>query len=215
MLSSLPPGVAMTSSTLRAVFLCLVLAFGPTACLSSDAPNLATEDLTEPAGLGGAYYATAFPYDPADDPGTLGAVVEPLGQRIYRLTFAEGERKDAPVLLRLLKLNDGRLLGVFTDPDPAKGALYTIVSRASNGAWVFSNVAFRPDRRTRILRDALTRHGASAVAFSDAHDEIKGSLSAANLRALFADPDFTSALTTERGFRLSSMARGITTNPLD
>jgi hypothetical protein len=205
----------MKSSALRAVFLCLMLVFGPAACLSSDAPSLSAEDLTEPAGFGGAYFGTAFPYDPSDDPGTIDAMVEPIGDRSYRLTFTEGERKDAPVLLRMLKLNDGRLLGVFTDPDPAKGALYTIVSQASNGAWVFSNVEFKPDMRNSVLRNALTRHGASAVDFDDAHDEIKGSLTAANLRALFSDPDFASAVTTERGFRLSSMARGITANPLD
>jgi hypothetical protein len=205
----------MKSSALRAAFLSLALALGLTACLSSEAPNLSAEDLTEPAGFGGAYFATAFPYVPSDDPGTLDALVEPIGDRTYRVTFTEGERKDAPVLLRMLKLNDGRLLGVFSDPDAAKGALYTIVSQASNGAWVFSNVEFKPESRGRVLRDALTRHGASGVDFDDAHDEIKGSLTAANLRALFSDPAFTAALTTERGFRLSSMSRGITANPLD
>jgi hypothetical protein len=205
----------MKSSAFRAAFLSLALAFGLTACLSSDAPNLSTEDLTEPAGFGGAYFATAFPYVASDDPGTIDALVEPIGERTYRITFAEGEHKDEPVLLRMLKLNDGRLLGVFSDPDPAKGAVYTIVSRASNGAWVFSNVEFKPESRDHVLRDALTRHGATGVDFDDTHDEIKGSLTTANLRALFSDPDFTAAVATERGFRLSSMARGITANPLD
>jgi hypothetical protein len=195
--------------------LSLAVAFGVSACLSSDAPTLATEDLTEPAGFAGAYFGTAFPDDPSDDTGTIDALVEPIGDRTYRLTFTEGERKDAPVLLRMLNLNDGRLLGVFTDPDPAKGALYTIVSQASNGSWVFRNIEFKPESRGRALRDALTRHGASAVAFDDAHDEIKGSLTAANLRALFSDPDFAGALAMERGFRLSSMSRGVTANPLD
>jgi|AraplaMF_Col_mMF_1032025.scaffolds.fasta_scaffold00012_217 hypothetical protein len=205
----------MRSSALRAVFFVLVLLFGPTACLSSDAPNLSTEDLAELAGFGGAYFATGFPHESSDDPGTLDALVEPISDRTYRLTFTEGERKDAPVLLRMMKLNDGRLLGVFTDPDPAKGALYTIVSQASNGGWVFRNVEFNPERRDRVLHDALTRHGASAVDFGDAHDEIKGSLTAANLRALFSDPDFAGALTMERGFRLSPMARALSANPLD
>jgi hypothetical protein len=203
------------SSALRAVFLSLAVAFGVSACLSSDAPTLTTEDLTEPAGFDGAYFGAAFPDDASDDTGTIGALVEPIGDRTYRLTFTEGERKDAPVLLRMLKLNDGRLLGVFTDPDPAKGALYTIVSQASNGSWVFRNIEFKPESRGRALRDALTRHGASAVAFDDAHDEIKGSLTAANLRALFSDPDFAGALAMERVFRLSSMSRGVTANPLD
>jgi hypothetical protein len=205
----------MRSSTLLTVVLGLAVAFGLTACLTSDAPNLSAEDLTEPAGFGGAYFATAFPYDPSDDEGTIDALVESIGERTYRVTFTEGERKDEPVLLRMLKLNDGRLLGVFSDPDPAKGALYTIVSQASNGGWVFRNVEFKPESRGPVLRDALTRHGASTVAFDDTHDEIKGSLTAANLRALFSDPDFAGALTMESGFRLSSMARGVTANPLD
>ena len=205
----------MRSSTLLTVVLGLAVAFGLTACLTSDAPNLSAEDLTEPAGFGGAYFATAFPYDPSDDEGTIDALVEPIGERTYRVTFTEGERKDEPVLLRMLKLNDGRLLGVFSDPDPAKGALYTIVSQASNGGWVFRNVEFKPESRGPVLRDALTRHGASTVAFDDTHDEIKGSLTAANLRALFSDPDFAGALKMDSGFRLSSMARGVTANPLD
>jgi hypothetical protein len=203
------------SSALRAVLLSLALAVGLTACLSSDAPNLSAEDLTEPAGLGGTYFATAFPYNASDDPGTIDAAVEAIGERTYRVTFTEGERKDAPVLLRVLKLNDGRLLGVFTDPDPAKGALYTIVSQASNGGWVFRNVEFNPERRDRSLREALTRHGASSVDFDDAHDEIKGSLTAANLRALFSDPDFAGALHMERGFRLSPKIGAVSAIPLD
>jgi len=203
------------TAALRAAVLSLVLVFGLTACLTGDAPNLASEDLIAPADFNGAYLATAFPYDPSDGPGTLDADVEALGERTYRLTFTEGERKDEPVLLRMLKLNDGRLLGVFSDPDPAKGALYTIVSQASNGGWVFRNVEFNPERRDRTLRDALTRHGASAVSFDDAHDEIKGNLTAANLRALFADPDFARALTMERGFRLSPKTPAVTTKALD
>jgi hypothetical protein len=188
--------------SLRAAILIVGLAFGLASCLSSDAPNLSAADLTEPAGFGGTYFATDFPEEKSDQ-AAADATVEAIGERSFRLTFAEGERKDAPVILRLLKLNDGRLLGVFSDPDPAKGALYTIASQASNGGWVFRNVEFKPERRDQVLRDALTRHGASAVAFDDAHDEIKGSLTAANLRALFSDPDFTGAIETENGFRLS------------
>ena len=205
----------MKSSALRAAFLSLALAASLTACLSSDAPNVTAEDLTEPADFGGGYFATAFPHDLSDDTGTMAALVEPIGERTYRLTFTEGDRKDAPVLLRMLKLNDGRLLGIFSDPDPVKGALYTIASRASNGSWVFRNVEFKPESRDRLLRDALMRHGANAVDFGDAHDEIEGSLTAANLRALFSDPDFAAALTMERGFRLSPMIPAVSANPLD
>jgi hypothetical protein len=194
---------------LRALFLGLAAAFGLSACLSSDAPDLSAEDLTTPAGFGGSYIASAFPEDRVEGPNALDATVEPLGDRLYRLTFAEGERKDAPVLLRFVTLNDGKLLGVVTDPDPAKGALYTIVTHAANGSWVFRNVDFNKDRRDRTLRDALARHGARAVTFGSGdlpHDQIKGSLTAANLRALFSDPDFAGALDLQKGFRLSPKA---------
>jgi len=201
------------ASAFRSLCLILLLAVGLTACLSSDAPNLTPEDLTEPAGLGGAYVATAFPEDRSDEPNALIATVEAIGERTYRLTFAEGERKDAPVLLRLVTLNDGKLLGVVSDPDPAKGAVYTIVSRASNASWVFRNVEFNMESRDRVLRDALARHGAANVTFGSGdlpHDQINGNLTAANLRALFSDPDFFGALRMDSGFRLSPMIPAIT-----
>jgi hypothetical protein len=182
------------------------LALGLAACLSSDAPSLSAGDLTEPAGFGGTYFASAVPEDLATGEKAIAAKVEAIGARTYRLTFADGERKDAPVLLRMLALNDGTLLGIVTDPDPAIGALYTIVTRASNGAWVFRNVDFKPDRRDRALRDALIRHGAADVDFGAGdlvNNRIKGNLTAANLRALFSDPDFARALEIDRGFRLS------------
>jgi hypothetical protein len=203
------------SSALRAAFLSLALALGLAGCLTSDAPSLSTEDLTAPAGFGGAYLATAFPKDPAGGPGMINADVEALGERTYRLTFSEGEHKDEPVLLRFLTLNDGNLLAVFTDPDPTKGALYAAVTHASNGSWVFRTVDFKPERRDRALRDALTRHGADSVDFGNGnfvHDEIKGSLTAANLRALFSDPDFTGALEMEQGFRLSPLTPAVSAN---
>jgi hypothetical protein len=206
------------TSALLAVLLGLLMSFGLSACLSSDAPNLSTEDLLEPAGFAGPYVASAFPDDPSDGPNAISASVEPIGERTYRLTFFEGERKDAPVLLRLLKLNDGTVLGVVTDPDPSKGALYTIATHAANGSWVFRNVDFKLDRRDRKLSDALTRHGATAVSFGNggnAHNQIKGSLTAANLRALFSDPDFSGTLTMESGFRLSPMTASATTNALE
>jgi len=210
--------LAVKSSALRAAFLSLALALWLPACLTSDAPNLSTEDLTAPAGFGGAYLATAFPKDPAGGPGMINADVEALAERTYRLTFSEGEHKDEPVLLRFLKLNDGNLLGVVTDPDPAKGALYAIVTHASNGGWVFRIVDFQPEHRNGTLRDALTRHGADAVDFGTddlVQNRIKGSLTAANLRALFSDPDFTRALEMEHGFRLSPLTPAASANALD
>ena len=195
----------MKPFSLRAGILIVGLAFGLASCLSSDAPNLSAGDLTEPAGFGGAYFATDFPEEKSEQ-AAADATVEAIGERSFRLTFAEGERKDAPVVLRLLTLNDGRLLGVISDPDPTKGAIYSLVTQASNGSWVFRMIDFKPDSRGRTLRDALMRHGAQAVDFGTGdpqHDQIKGALSAANLRALFSDPDFTQAIETVSGFRLS------------
>jgi hypothetical protein len=206
------------SSALRAAFLSLISALGLTACLSGDAPNLSVEDLTEPVGFGGAYSASAVPEDLANGQNAVRANVEAIGERTYRLTFTEGQRKDAPVLLRMLALNDGTLLGVVTDPDPAKGALFAIVTRASNGAWVFRNIDFKADRRGRILRDALMRHGAASVDFGTGDFElnrIKGNLTAANLRALFSDSDFARALEMDRGFRLSPMTPVASVRALD
>jgi len=191
------------SSVFRAALLLAALAFGVTACLTSDAPKLATEDLLEPDGFAGAYYAHAFP---KNDDGDIDATIEAIGERTYRMNLQEGEHKDAPVLLRFLTLNDGTLLAIFTDPDPSKGAMYAKATHASNGGWVFRGVNFDPASRNRTLREALMRHGAQSVTFDNSdlqHDEIKGSLTAANLRALFADPDFTRALEEAPGFRLS------------
>ena len=195
----------MKSSVWRAGILLIGLAFGVGACLSSDAPTLATEDLTEPAAFAGAYYATDFPEEKSTT-GAIDATMEAIGDRTFRLTFSEGEHKDAPILVRLLTLNDGTLLGVGTDPDPTKAAVYAVVTHASNGSWVFRSLDFKSDGRDGKLRDALMRHGAKAVTFGTddiESNEIKGSLTAANLRALFSDPDFTRALDTSRGFRLS------------
>jgi len=194
------------SSAFRAAFASLALALGLAACLTSDAPNLSPADLTEPTGLVGSYFATAFPEDATNSPGTIDATLEAIGERVYRLTFAEGEHKDEPVLLRFMILNDGTLLGVFSDPDPAKGAMYAMVTHASNGGWIFRTVDFQEDRRDQTLRDALTRHGADSVDFGTGqfvHNEVKGSLTAANLRALFSDAGFVQALEMEHGFRLS------------
>ena len=198
----------MKPSALRAAFLCLVLAFGLAACLSSDAPKLATEDLTDPAGFAGAYYATDFPEEKSTT-AAIDATMEAIGDRTFRLTFSEGDHKDAPILVRLLTLNDGTLLGVGTDPDPTKAAVYALVTHASDGGWVFRSLDFRSAGRDQTLRNALMRHGATGVAYGTGDietNEIKGNLTAANLRALFSDPDFTRALETSRGFRLSPKA---------
>jgi hypothetical protein len=187
------------------MFPVLALALGLCACLTSDAPRLSAEDLTAPAGFAGAYYATRFPEDGSSGPNTIDAIVESQPGRNYRLTFMEGEHKDEPVIIRFLTLNQGALLAVVTEADKDE-AVYADVTVASNGAWVFRMVELDAAKRTRILKDALMRHGATAVAFDTGElqqDTIHGALSAANLRALFSDPDFVNALSDTRGFRLS------------
>jgi hypothetical protein len=183
----------------------VVLALGVAGCLSSDTPKLDAEDLTTPVGVVGSYYATKFPEDAGSGPTTIDAVVEAGADRSYTLTFLEGDHKDAPVIVRFVTLNDGNLLAVISDPDKG-AAVYAVVTAASNGAWVFRMVDLAPDQHTRGLRDALTRHGATEVKFDDSdmrNDEIKGILTAANLRALFSDPDFVNGLSMRDGFRLS------------
>jgi hypothetical protein len=183
----------------------VALALGIAGCLISDTPKLDPEDLTAPDGLAGAYYASKFPEDAANGPNTIDAIVEAKADRSYSLTFMEADHKDAPVTMRFLTLNDGGLLAVMSEPDKG-GAVYAAVTVASNGAWVFRLVAFAPDKRTSTLRSALKRHGATDVQFDDSDtqsDEIKGTLSAANLRALLSDPDFVNAISMDQGFRLS------------
>lgn len=195
-----------TASRARILF-SLALVFGLASCFSSDAPKLAAEDLTEPVKFAGTYYATDFPEEKSDK-AAIDGLVEAIGDRTFRLTFIEGDHKDEPVLVRLLKLNDGNLLAVFTDPDPSKGAMYSTVTYAANGSWVFRMVDLTGNP-SRTLRDALTRHGAQGVEYTnDNHEEthIKGTLTAANLRALFSDPDFTQAIVSTSGFRLSPKA---------
>jgi len=197
--------IGVRCKTLLTIVPAALLALGIAGCLSSDIPKLDPEDLTSPAGFAGSYLATKFPEDTGNDPNTIDAVVDAAADRGYRLTFIEGDHKDAPAIVRFLSLNSGNLLAVMSDPDKS-AAVYAIATHASNGAWVFRLVSFAPDARSRTLRDALARHGATAVKFDDSdmhNDEIKGSLSAANLRALFSDPDFVNALTMNQGFRLS------------
>ena len=193
------------------------LALGLAACLSSDAPDLTAADLTAPANFTGAYFATNFPEEKSDKP-AIDGTVEAVGARVFQLTFVEGEHKDEPVMIRLLKLNDGNLLGVMSDPDPAKGALYAMVTHAANGSWVFRMVDLPAGGPSRIQREAMQRHGAKSVEYtSGTYEETRmaGHLTAANLRALFSDPDFTQALESDRGFRLSPKAAATSGIPLD
>jgi hypothetical protein len=187
-------------------FLASLFALGLASCLSSDPPALSPADLATPHGFAGDYFATRFPEDTTGDLNTVDAKVEAAGDRGYLLTFFEGEHKDAPVRIRLLDLAPDLLLAVISDPKPDSDAIYAVVTAASNGAWVFRAVDLRPDVGRREIRWVLQRHGATSVAFDSSdpgRTQIAGTLSAADLRMLFTDPDFLASIETDNGFRLS------------
>jgi hypothetical protein len=184
--------------------LALLPAAALAACLSSDPPKLAAGDLATPAGFAGSYFATAFD-ETVTRAGTT--TIAPAEGNSYLLTITEdGREEDAPVQLRLLRLDSGLLLAVVSDPGKVDDVLYAVVTPAADGAWAFRSVDFDAGRRDRTLREALLRHGATDVSFDSSDmqaDRISGNLTAANLRALFSDPDFVNAISTGHGFRLS------------
>jgi hypothetical protein len=186
-------------------FAAMLPVIGLAGCLSSDPPKLDASDLATPDGFAGAYFATAFD---ESEPRAGTATIAPADGNSYLLTITEDGRaeKDAPVQLRLLRLNSGLLLAVVNDPDKAGDVLYAMVTHASDGAWVFRAVDLAANHRDRTLRDALRRHGAADVAFDSSEmqaDRVSGHLTAANLRALFSDPDFVNGLSIGHGFRVS------------
>ncbi|HVY99410.1 MAG TPA: hypothetical protein VHA35_07920 [Dongiaceae bacterium] len=184
----------------------LVLAAGLAACLSSDPPRLDAGDLATPDGFAGTYFASAVG---ARDDRSATATIAPAEGNSYLLTIVENGLQgapDAPVRLRLLRLNSGLLLAVVSDPDKVDDVLYAIVTQAANGAWAFRPVDLAGQARDRRLSDAIRRHGATEVSYDTSDlraDRIQGNLDAANLRALFSDPDFVKAIETQDGFRLS------------
>lgn len=184
--------------------LTIVPILGLAACLSSDPPKLEAADLATPEGFAGEYYAT--PISDTDNREAT-ATLAPADGNGYLLTIVEnGSAPDAPVKLRLIALNSGLLLAVVSDPDKVDEVIYSTVTRAADGSWVFRSIDFKADRRERTLTDAIRRHGATAVSYDSSDvqaDRIEGHLSAANLRALFSDPDFVNAVVTKDGFRLT------------
>ena len=137
------------------------------------------------------------------------ATVAPIEGGGYLLTIVENGLEgapDAPVKLRLVTLNSGLLLAVVSDPDKVDDVVYATVTKAADGSWMFRSIDFKTDGRDRILTEAIRRHGATAVSYDASDikaDRIQGTLSAANLRALFSDPDFVNAVETKDGFRLT------------
>lgn len=184
--------------------LTMVPVLGLAACLSSDPPKLDVADLATPGGFAGEYYAS--PISDTDNREAT-ATVAPVDGNGYQLTIVEnGGTPDAPVKLRLIALNSGLLLAVVSDPDKVDDVIYSTVTRAADGSWTFRSIDFKSDSRDRILTEAIRRHGATAVSYDSSDvqaNRISGALSAANLRALFSDPDFVNAVVTEDGFRLT------------
>jgi len=179
---------------------------GLAACLSSDPPKLDAADLATPDGFAGDYYAA--PTGESDNRSAT-ATITPADRNGYLLTIAENGLQggpDAPVKIRLLTLNSGLLLAVVSDADKVGDVIYSTVTKAADGAWVFRSVEFKDQARDRHLSDAIRRHGAIAVSYDSSDikaDRIEGNLTAANLRALFADPDFVNRMETASGFRLT------------
>jgi len=185
--------------------LTILPALGLAACLSSDPPKLDAADLATPEGFAGDFYAA--PTSERDDRSATATMASADGNS-YVLTITENGlgAPDAPVKIRLLRLNSGLLLAVVSDPDKVDDVIYATVTRASDGSWVFRSLDFKADARDRHLTEAIRRHGATAVAYDSSDlraDRIAGSMTAANLRALFSDPDFVNAMETESGFRLT------------
>lgn len=194
----------MKTGTRCKTLLTMLLAAGVAACLSSDPPKLDAADLATPDGFAGSYFAN--PDSPTDNRSATATIV-PADGNSYVLTIAEnGAQPDAPVKLRLVRLNSGDLLAVVSDPDKVDDVIYSTVTHAANGSWEFRSIDFATASRDHRLTDTLRRHGATAVSYDSSDikaDRIAGTLSAANLRALFSDPDFVNAVQTQPGFRLT------------
>jgi hypothetical protein len=179
---------------------------GLAACLSSDPPKLDAADLATPDGFAGDYYAA--PTSDRDDRSAT-ATVAPADGNSYLLTIVENGLQgapDAPVTIRLVTLNSGLLLAVVSDPDKVGDVIYSIVTKAADGSWVFRSVDFKDQGRDRHLTETIRRHGATAVSYDSSDmkaDRIEGNLTAANLRALFSDLDFVNAIETQAAFRLT------------
>jgi hypothetical protein len=187
----------------------LVLALGLGACLTSDPPKIAREDLVQIDGLAGNHVAVALPEGAPGGPPPSDAEIVAREDGSYLLTFIEDGHRDAPNVIRLLAFGTGTYLGILTDDKPDSAAMYALVSRDAAGLWEFRAFDLLPERRTDDLQPILARHGAGKISFEDlgtdpktTNDRFAGSLDAAQLRALFSDPDFTAALHTDTGFRL-------------
>src|SRR5215467_13273067 len=117
----------MKTGTRCKTLLTMLLAAGLAACLSSDPPKLDAADLATPDGFAGSYFAN--PDSPTDNRSATATIVAAEGNS-YVLTIAENglDKPDAPVKLRLLRLNSGDLLAVVSDPDKANDVIYSTVT---------------------------------------------------------------------------------------
>jgi len=196
-----------------ALLLVVTLAFGLASCLTGDAPQLKPEDLVQAKDLPGTYTAIALPGNPGGQPPSVDARVEAAKDGSYFLTFIEADHVDTPTRLRLLPDQGDRYLCVFTEADSPDRAMYGRLEHEPAGGWAFHIFDIKPERRTEDLQPILQRHGVEKIVFEQlgsdpatTADHIQGALSAAQIRALFSDPDVLAALQTDAGFRLQPKA---------
>lgn len=187
----------------------LVLALGLGACLTSDPPKLGRDDLVQVEKLAGNYIAVSLPEGAPSQPPPADAEMVAQDDGSYLLTFIENGHRDSPTVVRLLAFQPDAYLGVLTDDKPDSRAMYALVDQDATGRWQFRVFDLLRDRRNDDLQPILARHGARKITFEDlgsdpytTDDRIEGGLDAAQLRALFSDPEFLKATQTNTGFRL-------------
>lgn len=191
------------------LMLSLALFLALAACLTSDPPKLAREDLVQATNLAGNYVAISLPEGMPSQPKPADAEIVAEDGGGYLLTFIEDGHRDSPTLVRLLTFTPGTYLGVLTESESDSSAMYALVSRETDGQWHFKVFDLKRDRRNNGLQPILARHGVGKITFEDlgqnpdsTNDHMQGHLDAKQLRALFGDPDFIAATRMDSGFRL-------------
>jgi hypothetical protein len=186
----------------------LIALAGLAACLRTDPPLLRPEDIVQFPDLAGDYVATRTSTQ-SDGPSSIDARIENAEGGSYLVSFIEDGKPDDPTRLRLVQLHGDDYLAVLSEPQDAKDAQYGVATRAPDRSWSVKMINLKSGSRDDRLQAVVRRNGASAISFEDvklAHttdDMIHGPLTAPQLRALFTDPDFVSAMETSVSFDLT------------